>query len=83
MTVLDWSLVAVLFICLCIHFQPGMPVYLIWAYHSSSDTIQNHGNQNRGFPQVTLIPAINPTTSSSPPMTMTAMNTPVPTGEIL
>ncbi|XP_022802400.1 uncharacterized protein LOC111339933 [Stylophora pistillata] len=39
----------------------GMPIYIVWAYHPMSDNLQNHGNQYRGFYNVTLIPVITPT----------------------
>ncbi|KAJ7333721.1 DBH-like monooxygenase protein 1 [Desmophyllum pertusum] len=52
----------------------GTPIFLIWAYHPTSDTLQHHGVPNKGIEQITLIPAITPTT-----MMMTTMIAPTPT----
>ena len=46
--------------------QPGMSIYLVWAYHSSVDaqasSFPQHSNDTRGVMQQTLIPAaITPT----------------------
>ena len=46
--------------------QPGMPIYLVWAYHPSVDaqpsSFPRHSNDTRGVMQQTLIPAaITPT----------------------
>ena len=51
-----------------------MPLYLIWAYHGTSDAITYHGDQNRGFREVIFVPAIAATTT-----TMTMVNTVAPT----
>ena len=46
--------------------QPGVSIYLVWAYHSSDDaqasSFPQHSNDTRGVMQQTLIPAaITPT----------------------
>ena len=46
--------------------QPGMPIFLVWAYHPSVDaqasSFPRHPNDTRGVMQQTLIPAaITPT----------------------
>ena len=46
--------------------QPGVSIYLVWAYHSSVDaqasSFPQHSNDTRGVMQQTLIPAaITPT----------------------
>ena len=46
--------------------QPGMSIFLVWAYHPSLDaqpsSFSGHSNDARGFMQQTLIPAaITPT----------------------
>ena len=46
--------------------QPGMPIFLVWAYHPSVDaqpsSFPQHPNDARGVMQQTLIPAaITPT----------------------
>ena len=46
--------------------QPGMPIFLVWAYHPSVDaqpsSFRQHPNDARGVMQQTLIPAaITPT----------------------
>ena len=47
--------------------QPGMSIFLVWAYHPSDDaqpmsSFSPHSNDARGFMQQTLIPAaITPT----------------------
>ncbi len=60
-----------------------MPIFLVWAYHSTSDTLQQHdnGTNNRGFREVTLIPAVTSTTSTMMMMMMmtTSMTTTTPT----
>ncbi|XP_020602794.1 uncharacterized protein LOC110041803 [Orbicella faveolata] len=33
----------------------GVPVYLIWAFHPTSDSIRNHLPPNRGFQEVTFV----------------------------
>ncbi|XP_022802431.1 uncharacterized protein LOC111339954 isoform X1 [Stylophora pistillata] len=41
--------------------QQGMPIYIVWAYSSTSDTLVKH--TSRGSQQVTLVPAgVTPTT---------------------
>ena len=51
----------------CFFFlQPGVSIYLVWAYHSSVDaqasSFPQHSNDTRGVMQQTLIPAaITPT----------------------
>ncbi len=56
-----------------------MPIYLIWAYHSSNDNIVKHDNvNNRGSREVTLIPAVTSTTTTMMMMT-TSMTTTTPT----
>ena len=50
--------------CFCL--QPGVSIYLVWAYHSSDDaqasSFPQHSNDTRGVMQQTLIPAaVTPT----------------------
>ena len=54
------------FLFISCHFQEGMPIFLIWAYHSSSDVQfgQFARHSFRGLQQVTLIPAATPTTTT-------------------
>ena len=44
-------------------FQEGMPIFLIWAYHDTSDVqpSQFSKHSSKGSQQVTLIPAATPT----------------------
>ena len=38
-----------------------MPIYIVWAYSPTSDTLAFHG-PTKGFTQVTLIPGMTPMT---------------------
>jgi len=56
------------------HLQPGVSIFLIWAYHSTNDV--QHGGQfpkhfYRGWRQVTLIPAATLTPTTNPATTPT------------
>ncbi|KAL9982002.1 hypothetical protein ACROYT_G010781 [Oculina patagonica] len=62
----------------------GMPIYVIWAFHSMSDNLVQHdgvvNTDNRGVRQVTLIPAVTSTTSMMMMMTTSmSMSTTIPT----
>ena len=51
----------------CFFLQPGMPIFLVWAYHPSVDaqpmsSFPQHPNDARGVMQQTLIPAAITTT---------------------
>ena len=51
----------------CFFLQPGMPIFLVWAYHPTVDaqpmsSFPQHPNDARGVMQQTLIPAAITTT---------------------
>ena len=50
----------------CFFLQPGMSIYIVWAYHRSVDaqpsSFPQHPNDARGVMQQTLIPAAITTT---------------------
>ena len=51
----------------CLFLQPGMPIFLVWAYHPTVDaqpmsSFPQHPNDARGVMQQTLIPAAITTT---------------------
>ena len=50
----------------CFFLQPGMSIFLVWAYHRSVDaqssSFPQHSNDGRGVMQQTLIPAAITTT---------------------
>ena len=50
-------------------FQIGMYVPVVWAYHPSSDQLQHHGADYKGFMNVTLIPAMTMMTTTPTPTT--------------
>lgn len=56
-----------------------MPIFVVWAYSSSTDMLSNHGVEpNRGFQQVVLVPAVS-STMTTMMMTTTTMATATPT----
>ncbi|XP_022777654.1 uncharacterized protein LOC111319088, partial [Stylophora pistillata] len=43
--------------------QQGMSIYIVWAYSPTNDALAQHAGNNRGYQQVTLVPAgMTPTT---------------------
>ena len=59
-------------------FQQGVQVYIVWAYHSTSDVDSGMFNQHteRGVEgPVTLIPTITSTMAEMPTTTMASMTT--------
>ena len=49
------------------NFQEGMPIFLIWAYHSTIDVLPGLFLKHSfsGLQQVTLIPAATPTPTTN------------------
>ena len=58
-------------------FQIGMPIYIVWAYHSSTDSLAKH--TARGRQQEVLVPADTSTMTQIMMTTTATMATATPT----